>query len=158
MEFERILAGARLCKCWDLQVFNFDFQTTQNNLRKNDSELLRWSYKSVLWRLETKISEFWGGWGSESNREIVSFRFVSFVRACVCAVCLPTSSERRSQEYCVAFPFSFLKRQTFPCPCVAPTTKLFAGTNSYKNVVVGQASPGGDWFDLNALCWGLAGL
>ena len=54
-----------------------------------------------------------GGWGGESNREIVSFRVV---RACVRAV-LYVRSDPAKKESLRPFPFPFWYRRLFPFPC-----------------------------------------
>ena len=62
-----------------------------------------------------------GGWGVSPTGK--SFRFVSFVRACVHAVWLPSGI--RSQKWPIAFPFSPLPFRAFPFPFPPPTNLLF---------------------------------
>ena len=57
-----------------------------------------------------------GGWGGESNREIVSFRVV---RACVRArgaVC-KVGFGKKTDPFRRPFPFPFWSRSLFPFPC-----------------------------------------
>ena len=53
-----------------------------------------------------------GGWGCESNREIVSFRVV---RACVRAVLIVRLDS--AEKVTNPFPSSLLPRWLFPFPC-----------------------------------------
>ena len=64
----------------------------------------------ILIGFRTIIKSEVGGWG-ESQREIVLFRFVSFVRSCARSGCLV---EFDPKSWRPPFPFPFLLWQAFP--------------------------------------------